>query len=178
MTSMQPLKDEHLQLLPHIERLREVADAVGELSADQVADGVAEAHRFLSDHLIPHAVAEDAALYPVVGRIMGATMATATMTRDHVEVGRLTDELGRLRDRGVTDADAATVRRLLYGLYALVSVHFAKEEEIYVPLLEEALSPEEAHRMLDEMGHAAHSAQASEASHESGVSHGPQPAHA
>lgn len=158
MSVMQPLRDEHRELLPQVERLREVADTVGEVSDGQLAEGVAGAHRFLTGHLIPHAEAEDAALYPVVERVMGAAGATATMSRDHVEVGRLTGELGRLLERGMSDRDAKQVRRLLYGLYALVSVHFAKEEEIYVPLLEQALAPDEADRMLRDMGHAARAA--------------------
>ena len=73
-------------------------------------------------------------------------------------MARLTGELGGLLDHGITGADAKALRRLLYGLYALISVHFAKEEEIYVPLLEEALTADGAQQMLREMGHAAHHA--------------------
>lgn len=158
MSVMQPLRDEHQALLPEVERMRQVADQVGEMGPGELSDQVAGAHRFLTAHLIPHADAEDAALYPVVARLMGAPRATATMSRDHAEVARLTGELGGLLDRGITGADAKALRRLLYGLYALISVHFAKEEEIYVPLLEEALTADGAQRMLREMGHAAHHA--------------------
>jgi hypothetical protein len=90
---------------------------------------------------------------------MGASDATATMSRDHVEVGRLTEELTRLRDRlagnAPGDADAAALRRLLYGLYALVRVHFAKEEEVYLPLLDARLNADEAHSMFEAMEAAA-----------------------
>jgi iron-sulfur cluster repair protein YtfE (RIC family) len=115
----------------------------------------------LQAHLIPHAQAEEAALYPVVARLMGAPNGTATMTRDHVEVGRLTDELGALR--AAWDDSAANrieARRLLYGLYALLRVHFAKEEEIYLPLLDERLSAEEAQAMFAAMEEAAGTAKA------------------
>jgi len=37
---------------------------------------------------LPHARAEDEVLYPVVEEILGATGATATMSRDHVEIAR------------------------------------------------------------------------------------------
>ena len=37
---------------------------------------------------------------------------------------------------------------MLYGLYALVSLHFAKEEEIYTPILERSLSVAEADAMF------------------------------
>ena len=155
----QPLRDEHRGLLPHIEHLRRTGDLVGEVPLAELRRAVAEVHEFLTDHLTPHAQAEEVALYPVVGRVMGAAEATATMSRDHVEVGRLTDELTALQARlsapvlGLEDAKA--LRRVLYGLYALVKVHFAKEEEVYLPLLDARLEPAEGRRMFDAMHTAA-----------------------
>src|SRR3990172_6304165 len=93
----QPLREEHRELLPHVELLRTAAEAVGVAAAAKLRAAVDEAVDFLTHHLIPHAKAEEAALYPVVGRVLGAREATATMSRDHVEVGRLTEELRELR---------------------------------------------------------------------------------
>jgi hemerythrin-like domain-containing protein len=147
-TVTQPLRDEHAHLLPHIEALREVADGIGESGTEVLRQEVSGVVSFLTDHLIPHAQAEDAVLYPVVAEAIGAPEATATMRRDHVEVSRLTGELVALRPQltGATlePATATALRRLLYGLYALVKVHFAKEEEIYLPILDRHLSPEDA----------------------------------
>jgi hypothetical protein len=96
----------------------------------------------------------------VVGKVMGAGQATATMRHDHVEVGRLTDELAALRSEIAAgyagERQAKTLRRILYGLYALIKVHFAKEEEIYLPLLEEHLTHDEARELFGAMEHAAH----------------------
>ncbi|HET9222011.1 MAG TPA: hemerythrin domain-containing protein [Roseiflexaceae bacterium] len=157
---MQPLREEHQELLPQIERLRTVADLVGDASAETVRHAVDEIYAFLTRHLIPHALAEDAALYPIVGKVMGAVQATATMSRDHVEVGRLTDELATLRLEAATgypdERQAKALRRVLYGLYALIKVHFAKEEEIYLPLLETRLTGDEARELFAAMEHAAH----------------------
>jgi hypothetical protein len=84
------------------------------------------------------------------------------MRRDHVEVVRLAEELGILRGQlaGATlsDAHAKALRRVLYGLYALVTVHFAKEEEIYLPLLDARLTADEAQHMFAAMETAAHAA--------------------
>ncbi len=95
---------------------------------------------------------------------MGAPQATATMSRDHLEVERLTEELGTLRvhrsQLTVTTIQAQALRRVLYGLYTLVKVHFAKEEEVYLPLLDEKLSAKEAHEMFENMEAAAHEAKA------------------
>ena len=156
----QPLRDEHRELLPHIEHLRIAADAVGELSDVALKRRLDGVHDFLLNQLIPHAEAEDKALYPVVAKAMGAAQATATMSRDHVEVGRLTHELGALRGQltmgRFTSAQENALRRVLYGLYALVKVHFAKEEEIYLPLLDARLAPDEAQKMFEEMARLSH----------------------
>jgi hemerythrin-like domain-containing protein len=44
---------------------------------------------------------------------------------------------------------------LLYGLYTLVRVHFTKEEEVYLPLLDRSLSDDEAKAMFESMEAAA-----------------------
>jgi iron-sulfur cluster repair protein YtfE (RIC family) len=158
-TITQPLRDEHKELVPHIEMLLMVADSIGTAPEESVRRGVEEAYLFLTHHLIPHAQAEERALYPVVGRLMGASEATATMSRDHVEVGRLTGELGSLQSQlvgiSLSEPQVKALRRVLYGLYAVVKVHFAKEEEIYLPILDARLTPEEARQMFEAMEMAA-----------------------
>jgi hemerythrin-like domain-containing protein len=153
----QPLRDEHRELLPLLEKVREAADAVDE--GETVTDALESAYEFLSAHLLPHAIAEEAALYPVVGRVMGSLEATKTMATDHAEVKRLTEELSQLRaelsDNRPSAEQARALRRVLYGLYALVRVHFEKEESVYLPLLDGGLTPEEAKAMFEEMEAAA-----------------------
>ncbi|WP_158690536.1 hemerythrin domain-containing protein [Streptomyces sp. 142MFCol3.1] len=156
----QQLHDEHAHLLPHVEALRTTADTVGHSTTEALCSALADVQMFLTDHLIPHAEAEDRVLYPVIGRVMGAAEATATMSRDHVEVGRLARELGTLREvvdrEGLSDERQVALRRVLYGLYTLVKVHFAKEEEIYLPLLEERLPASEAEKLLTDLAHSSH----------------------
>ncbi len=155
----QPLRDEHKELLPHIEDLRNIADLLGYESVDVVRDSIEEAYQFLEHQLIPHAKAEDIALYPVVGRALGSPEATATMSREHAAIAALTEELGRFRlalfDAALTDAQVREARRILYGLYAIIELHFAKEEEIYLPILESRISPEEAVQVFAAMEAAA-----------------------
>lgn len=161
----QPLRDEHKELWPHVEALRTVADSLDDAPYNTVCQGVDDIYSFLTGHLIPHAEAEEASLYPMVAEIMGAPQATATMSRDHVEVGRLIQELALLRSGiaggTMNPAQARALRRILYGLYMLLKVHFAKEEEIYLPLLDAKLTPETARQLFDAMeasarAHAAH----------------------
>ena len=54
-----PIREEHRELLPHIERLRAAADDVGHVPGDVLRTKLDEAHDFLMRHLIPHAKAED-----------------------------------------------------------------------------------------------------------------------
>ncbi len=63
----QPLRDEHQHLLPHVEQLRTAADSVGDGPPDVVHRNVEECYEFLAHHLIPHAQAEEHALYPGCG---------------------------------------------------------------------------------------------------------------
>jgi hypothetical protein len=56
---------------------------------------------------------------------------------------------------GPSPAATQELRRLLYGLYAIVTLHFAKEEEVYLPLLDRALSDDEAAAMFQSMEAAA-----------------------
>jgi iron-sulfur cluster repair protein YtfE (RIC family) len=158
-TITEPLRDEHRELLPRIERIRRVADSVGLVPAEVLRERIDEVHTFLAHELIPHARAEDAELYPVVARVMGAPEATATMRHDHLEVAGLMDELESIGPELSAPSLPLEVehalRRILYGLYALVKVHFVEEEEIYLPLLDANLTPEEAGRMFAAMDAAA-----------------------
>lgn len=155
----QPLRDEHAELFPHVESMRIAADAIGERPPVEVAAKVAEVVEFLSRQLIPHATAEEEALYPVVDKLLGAPGATASMSLDHVEVGRLSGVLKELKTkldaRQLTQNEVQELRMALYGLYVLVKLHFHKEEVAYLPLLDQKLTPEAARAMFEAMEAAA-----------------------
>ena len=156
----QPLRDEHKELIPQIEQILKVADSLPDAPNEQIRAGIQEVYEFLAYHLTPHAQAEEAALYPVVQQVLGSPEATRTMSRDHVEIGRYVKELDELR-QDLSTRNTRSLQRVLYGLYALVKVHFAKEEEVYLPILDERLSPEQAQDMFEAMeGAAGHAKQA------------------
>jgi iron-sulfur cluster repair protein YtfE (RIC family) len=158
MSVTKPLRDEHRELLPHVESLRVAADAAAG-DGNTLLTALDEALAFLHHHLIPHAQAEDAALYPKVEQVMHAPGATATMRRDHVEVVALAQELQQLRDGldgPLTVDQRRALQRILYGLYAVIRLHFAKEEEVYLPVLDAGLASDEADAMFTAMHEAAH----------------------
>lgn len=155
----EPLRAEHADLLPRVEAIRAAADRVGDEPASAVLPFVDAALTFLRRELIPHARAEDAALYPAVDRVLGAPGATQTMSLDHEEIGRLTDSLATLREelaRGALSLhDAKELRLVLYGLYVLVRLHFHKEETAYLPVLDDRLSEGEGREIFESMEQAA-----------------------
>ncbi len=161
-TLTQPLRDEHKELMPQVKTLQLAGDAIHEVLTSSDRALIDQAYTFLTHHLIPHARAEEEALYPVVRKVMGTEEGTATMSRDHTEVERLTAELDLLRSKitgtKITLKQANALRGVLYGLYAIVNLHFAKEEKVYLPLLDARLRPEEAQVMFAAMGAAAHKA--------------------
>lgn len=161
-TLTQPLRDEHKELFPSVDQIRQVAERISDAPVAEIRRGVEEVYDFLAHHLKPHAEAEDAALYPVVQKVLGSPDATKTMSRDHVEVGRYIEELASLKKNlgvaALTAEQTRSLRRVLYSVYALVKVHFAKEEEVYLPILDQCLTPESAQEMFEAMEDAAHKA--------------------
>jgi hypothetical protein len=129
---------EHATLRPDVARLRSVADALDAARPQESLAMVREVRRFLVEELAPHEQAEDATLYPVVARVLGGNDPTATMSRAHVEIAHLIRRFGRVLDDigpdGPDDGDIAELRRLLYGLHAILQLHFAQEEEGYLSL--------------------------------------------
>ena len=157
-TPMEPLRAEHRELLPSIEAIATVAADAWKAEPAVLLPQLDGTLEFLQEHLLIHAQAEDDVLYPAVERVMNAPGATDSMRRDHVEVAHLIGELADLRrqvDGGLTTDLRQHLVRTLYALHGIVTLHFAKEEEIYVPLLDGALSAAEAEAMLEEMERAA-----------------------
>jgi iron-sulfur cluster repair protein YtfE (RIC family) len=149
-----PLRARHRELVEQIEELRVAAAGAGDLDRAAVQRRIARAISFLSDGLLPHARAEEETLYPLVERTLGSPGCTTTMRRDHVEIARMTEALrfleARLRNNPTRDTIEA-LRRLLYGLHAVVMLHLAKEEELYLPILDRELDEGGAEQLVEAM---------------------------
>jgi iron-sulfur cluster repair protein YtfE (RIC family) len=144
MLPTQPFRDEHRELIEHIEHLAEAARQMPQLTSEEreaLRDRVLE---FLRGTLIPHATAEEQVLYPEWARLVGFADAAVPMIHDHEAIAA---RVNRLETVDVGQVD--TLQELLYELHALVSVHFAKEEDIQLPVFDAA--PEAAERVLQAM---------------------------
>ena len=130
---------EHDRMRDDLSMLRDAAqqisagDRTGALGTLQAADD------FLRDTLLPHEDAEDAALYPALAGPLGSAEATATMSRMHAEIHRLAQRLHSHREMAeeagaVTGEQSDDLLACLYGLYALLCLHFVQEEENFFVL--------------------------------------------
>ena len=142
-----PFREEHAHLLEHLDDLRATARDLPRLTAPDREAAVATALRFLREILLPHARAEEEVLYPEWARLVGYPDAAVPMVHDHEAI------VARVKRLETTDIDQVdTLQELLYELHALVSVHFAKEEDIQLPAFDAA--PEVAERVLQAMAEA------------------------
>jgi heavy metal translocating P-type ATPase len=136
---LQRFDREHASLRPPLENIRAVADVL--TATPEALERVRAVHRFLTGELLPHEFAEETRLYPAVARALGGTEVTATMSRAHAEIERLVHRLGRhvamADDGGLRLDQLDDLRACLYGLHAVLTLHFAQEEEAYFSLARE-----------------------------------------
>ncbi len=141
-------RDEHREFVPWLARIRTVADRLESYSPVEARDELQQIRWFLTERLPQHEEEEEAAVYPVVSRLMGGEDPMGTMARAHLEIDHLSRVFVHLVDDVPTEGPAAEdlvdLRRVLYGLHAILRLHFAQEEEAYSWLASEALESEEA----------------------------------
>jgi heavy metal translocating P-type ATPase len=129
---------EHVALHEVREAVREAADGLRVGVTDDAVKAVRRAHRLLIERLLPHERAEEHELYPALSVEFGDQNATVTMSRGHAEIERLVRRLGRhlAEPGGMTETQVDDLRATLYGLDAVLRLHFAQEEEGYFVLAE------------------------------------------
>ena len=137
--------DEHLAIRDDIDRIREVADALGTLEPGEAMERLRYVHRILIEEVQPHEEAEELQLYPVLGQFFGGRDPMGTMSRAHVEIAHQIRRLGKLIDDvgsdGIDLVDLTEFRGVLYGLNAILRLHTAQEDENYLSLNDEVTSP-------------------------------------
>jgi iron-sulfur cluster repair protein YtfE (RIC family) len=148
----EPFRREHEELLSHLEHLRQAARTVPGLTMEEREAVVGRVLEFLRGTLVPHAEAEEEVLYPEWAKLVGFGAAAVPMIHDHEAIVARIDRLG---ETDLADPDA--LQEVLYGLYALIGVHFRKEEDLQLPEFD-AAPPEVTEAVLERMaamgGHA------------------------
>ncbi len=132
----------HTGLHGEIERLRRTADRLDQLEPAAALAEVREINAFLAGPLLDHERFEDQTVYPSVASAAGDDDATAPLSRTHREIfhliGLFSRQVDELEAGGPDDGDQRDLRRVLYSLHAILGLHMAQEEELYVGLSEGA----------------------------------------
>ena len=133
-------QEEHLRLLPGLKRIRHIADRLDQMPPQDVRAELAKLQQFLIWDVIPHEQAEEATVYPAVAKLIGGDDPTAPMNRAHIEIAHMVSVLGRhldeLPSEGPAIDDIRDLKRVLYGLDAILRLHFAQEDEAYLALMD------------------------------------------
>jgi hypothetical protein len=163
---MQPLTrishEHHDRMWRSVNHLHDLAEC---LSCDCLDSGRLEAQlpelretvEGLNTLLVPHMEAVEAAVHPTLERILDDRARVVPMRAEHQEIRRLVATLGEFAANPAGHADRIAVlamRRVLLRLYALLSTHLA-EEELYIPILEDRLSPPEEAALARALDHLA-----------------------
>ncbi|MGZ8604794.1 MAG: heavy metal translocating P-type ATPase [Actinomycetota bacterium] len=137
---------EHKEFAPDLARVRTVADRLDRFTAVEAKAELERIREFLLERLPRHEQEEEAAVYPIVARLMGGEDPMASMERAHLEIQHLARVFGHLLsdlpDEGPSREDLVDLRRVLYGLHAILRLHFAQEEEAYSWLASDRASGE------------------------------------
>jgi hemerythrin HHE cation binding domain-containing protein len=122
------LHEEHIEFAEEVEDLRRVADSVGLVPGNELRDRVCALYEQLMHRVIPHAMAEDGSpLAQVTATAIVNASGVGPVAREHAEIAQLLAELDTLRwefaHEEVALAHEQALRRVLYGLYALIRTH-------------------------------------------------------
>lgn len=129
------LKQEHSALQPILDRIRSCAEGLPNLPADAARRELAELDEALQSRVLQHEREDEAHLYPKLESMLGGDDPLAAMSRAHREIRRLarlfhdmTDDLPQVP---LTSSTVGDIQGVLYGLDAILRLHFAQEDEIY-----------------------------------------------
>ncbi|HEX9123983.1 MAG TPA: heavy metal translocating P-type ATPase [Actinomycetota bacterium] len=128
-------REEHREFMPWLARIRTVADRLETYPPAEAYAELEQIRWFLTERLVKHEEEEEAAVYPVVSKLMGGEDPMGTMARAHLEIEHLSRVFVHLFEdlpkEGPTRDDLVDLRRVMYGLHAILRLHFAQEEEAY-----------------------------------------------
>jgi heavy metal translocating P-type ATPase len=129
------LEADHRAMAPLIERIRALADRLGDGDGAALAGELARVEAELRRQVLPHELADERELHPRIARLLGGRDPMAPISRTHREIAHLARRLARLLAEipptGPLPEDLPELRRTLYALEAILELHLAQEDEIY-----------------------------------------------
>jgi len=131
----QGLASAHRALRPQVGDLATLAARLEVLPGPEARTQLERLRDMLEKELLPHEREEQQTAYPIIERMLKEEDPTGPLIQTHHEIHRLSRLFGRLvahlPAEGPAREDCRDLRRVLYGLHAILSLHFAQEEELY-----------------------------------------------
>lgn len=131
----QGLAATHRALKPHVGDLAALAARLESLSPAEARSQLERAREMLEKELLPHELEEQQNAYPILAQMLQDEDPTGPLIQTHHEIHRLTRLYGRLVAQlpaeGPQPDDLRDLRRVLYGLHAILQLHFAQEDDLY-----------------------------------------------
>jgi heavy metal translocating P-type ATPase len=129
------LEQEHRAISIHLDRLREIADALDDAAVEPAVALIREANGIVAREIVEHERADEAIVYPRLQGFLLDGHGLSAMSRGHREILHLARLLARVADDLRTeDADRYLIRdaqRIIESIDSLVRIHSAQEEDIY-----------------------------------------------
>lgn len=126
---------EHLALQAGLTNLRSVADRLSSAPGNQARQELDALLAFLDDRLLPHERAEEEQAFPILAQALSDEDPTQPLSGTHREIERLAHLLraviAEIPQDGPGPEEAVELRRLLYGLHAIMRLHMDQEDELY-----------------------------------------------
>lgn len=147
------LSERHEHFVPLVAAVREAEATVGGSSPQRLYVLTGALEETMAHELMPHAVGEGRAVFPVLRRVTGSELQAVEMTKQHRELARLTDRLEQLRAAlpSAGPIAEAEIGRALREIREMLEEHFAAEEEACFTVLKQELDPQEAKQVCDAM---------------------------
>jgi heavy metal translocating P-type ATPase len=131
------LRQEHRELLPQIESLGDLADAMGDIPLAEIPARLEQASGVITE-VLAHERVDERQVYTEIAATMEGDDPLAAMSRTHQEIFHLARAFERLRSAVPVDGpdpeDLVDLRRTLYALCAVLRLNVAQEEELYLSL--------------------------------------------
>lgn len=142
---------------PLHENLRQLQLAASAIDAEpRVALAALDgAVAYLDDQFNPISRAEEFTMFIAVDGVMGVVGGTAVMVAQHASIKAMSGDLAQVVEAARVDGDVAAYGRyllpLLHGLYALIRAHLEAEDDVYLSVLDSAVSESQVGMIVDNL---------------------------
>lgn len=135
------LEQEHREIARGVNRLTDVAELAGSLSAADLGSTMQSLLDWLESSLEPHAAWEEQWLYPRLDERAASPWPTRLLRFEHAQIRRAITTLHDDRDalrREPTHRRLVDLRARLYGLDALIRAHLEREDRFLLPVVDDS----------------------------------------